>query len=1390
MLQSFLPSFYAETDDDQSTSDTSSVIELDDTTQHANNNEPLCLEGYLYCRKKHLGSFSWKRRFVVLSLENDGGSLTVFRLAPEDAAAFETTATTALRKVYSRPAKMAKSIQRKLSIMGGTTHVPGTDLLSSEERRAIDVQFPSSVGWVAKDIVHDGSTFMVEIPKDGKQSMVEAENDNGCGGDNYDGYDDDDNDGSDVSSLESNSVYDLSTIAESLPQHSSSSRNDDVCSGTPRTVLIESTQPVRIYFRCQKGKGSNEKALWLRAFDRLGRLSSDKYHSLLGTIANKLTYHKSRNRIRSKSNQLFARHVRQLELEDDDQVTHSEVGNLEQQASLEDVQFVHHDVEQMVHGSRASSSKNKEYRVHPRYAYPHRWMTRQEMMEEMSLTSEIFHDLRMPCNKQKEIGSLKVEVLQCFGLPKLDRTADTDGIVYLVCGSYAFATDVIPNNANPMWLRKSKRACNIPLFHAFARLYVGVFDDDTGRTKDEFAGRVVLDLARLRPGSTYDVTLPLRLSAHVYSRRRRGAIRLRLSLRWHAERDALMSYIPQRIHIPLPQNSRPNTDVSVLCSDPKAFRNIAITIHGAHLPGKFTFHQMRATIREINYTRKYIFTLLRLWIRETRHWHFPTFSAFVFLSWMHCVYANTFALVPAYIVSYFCLVLTKNYVKYSIDGPNNRGFIPPAWEELFMALIRGGDPNYHAIESLELGLQATSLSHCQAIEELGDGIVNASNSLRNTLLSIDYKAKTHVPQGKLLFRLLGLLQDSDDAFISAEDNHLEFPFADGDIKHYPPFTVKEALVGRNGADLEGRQESIDEGASAIGDRRVETNGKGEIRLIPRLPKRLEIEITDLMRKDSSGMNDRDEEEIKFNPRRAVLASGKHVIASVSRPTKRTVKDMTGAGFSIAKTAAKSSLQAATTVAKTAGEFGEMTGLHHVVTPVTSTIQTGYQGVNTLIGPVGRSGHKLLRSSLKWDGGDDPLRELQAKIAIEVAAAAKARSSSGSDGKYDLNGSLPQDALVGTKGYSALLLKNSHSDVAPATNGVQDLAAITSTAANQEKFDVLDQPVVGKWPEQNVDVEGPSTGRKLTDDLQEIKDRIQDLTWHLFDDKIYVIKNREALYFGEAKKPEKRRTTRRIDKDLDKLMKVGQYSHNNPFVARMGQYVEPIIGAATSFLCLFRASFNVMTWRDPLLTFWISLVSGVSAIILFVFPWRLFLFGLGMFLVGPHLWALRLLREKGYLPPAKKKKKKQEDEFETGVPSGQPVFTAKDRKSGCNMSKSVKFDPREVHRIVVPYSPLIYNRFYDWPPEPQYAQVKRDAVYDSSMRRAAVLLSRKPRNFLRARAASSDNRTRDHQWVRRRTSSYDGAPMPALPESPVVSGLGEGMGESDDNMCVEINNPRR
>lgn len=367
-------------------------------------------------------------------------------------------------------------------------------------------------------------------------------------------------------------------------------------------------------------------------------------------------------------------------------------------------------------------------------------------------------------------------------------------VVYLVCGSYAFSTDVISDCASPMWLRKTRRACIFPIFHGYARLFAGVFDDDGKGAKDDFVGRVVLDLSRLRPGCTYDVTLPLRMSSHVYSRRKRGSIRLRVELDWKSERAALLSYIPRKL--PNPRKLKPYTDVTVLCSDEKSFRNVAITVHGAHLPGRFSPKHFKAMLREINFTRQAVMITLRTTIKGTIMWKNPVISCFVFVAWMHCIYKNQFSLVPAYMIIFLLIHMIRNYARYGMDGPSQHGFIPLSWEEMFHALV-AGDSNSHCFQPLEM----------KCIDpKRRSSITSQSMSSHG---GVDYVFKTHEPWGKSELRLLGFLPDEEALRgTKKEDEFLEFPYGRG--VDYPKFTVKESLVERASSKSKSkRQEEVD-----------------------------------------------------------------------------------------------------------------------------------------------------------------------------------------------------------------------------------------------------------------------------------------------------------------------------------------------------------------------------------------------------------------------------------------------------------------------------------------------------------------------------------------------------------------------------------------------------
>jgi hypothetical protein len=475
--------------------------------------------------------------------------------------------------------------------------------------------------------------------------------------------------------------------------------------------------PLRLYFKCPR-KG-NEKTLWLRGFAKVDRLgdSWDK-RNIFGKIAK---IGMATSRIRKDIFAEFTRDARHLEM--------GMLSPIYKPLKNPPMPMINEHMER------------REFLVYPTYCYPHVWMTQSELLEECNLPSTTIHDLRIESMKDQEIGTLCVEVLQCFGLPKLDRNSESDAVCYLVCGSYAFATDVITSNAHPIWPRKSRRGCLFPVFHGYARLFVGVFDDDNGH-RDDMAGRIVIDLSRLRPSSRYDVTIPLRTSAHVYSRRPRGAIRLRFQMDWKSERAALTSYLPTTWKIP--KATTPDTRTTVVCTDPEAFRNIVLTVHGSHLPGKFSYKHFRATMKEVTFSRKMAMLIVRNTLQETMMWVHPAISLFVFCSWMHCIWLNSFGLVPAYLMSFLMLHLFRNYVLYGIDGPASRGFVPPTWEEMLNAVIT--DQN-------------------RSIKPLTMAPRDREVSFRNPLLVDDDEASpltntidTHTPLGKWLFRFLGFLE--------------------------------------------------------------------------------------------------------------------------------------------------------------------------------------------------------------------------------------------------------------------------------------------------------------------------------------------------------------------------------------------------------------------------------------------------------------------------------------------------------------------------------------------------------------------------------------------------------------------------------------------------------
>jgi hypothetical protein len=193
--------------------------------------------------------------------------------------------------------------------------------------------------------------------------------------------------------------------------------------------------------------------------------------------------------------------------------------------------------------------------------------------------------------------------------------------------------------------------------------------------------------------------------------------------------------------------------------------------------------------------------------------------------------------------------------------------------------------------------------------------------------------------------------------------------------------------------------------------------------------------------------------------------------------------------------------------------------------------------------------------------------------------------------------------------------------------------------------------------------------------------------------------------------------------------------------------RPIVEIAYEWLYLFRALFNIFTWQDPILSFWISIFGPVVVVVLHLFPWRIALGIVGIVLFGPHNWAIRVVRErKGTTPPDMDKIVKKKIRRAGGDDIEQEPLFCNDAYGNDPLDYS-SLDTSNMKHIAVPYSQLSYNpRFYDWPPEPEYARVLKG----DSLSKAIVLTSLVDSDSFRTQnteSSSSTKRKKPWQTVR-------------------------------------------
>ncbi|KAL3913101.1 MAG: hypothetical protein SGILL_006624 [Bacillariaceae sp.] len=916
--------------------------------------------------------------------------------------------------------------------------------------------------------------------------------------------------------------------------------------------------------------------------------------------------------------------------------------------------------------SHHSNQAQERYAVRPAYAYPKIKMTRQELYKEMNRTSSYFHDLRRSSSPQgmhDAVGSLHFEILQCFGLPKKDVRKKLTPFGIVVCDQYAFKTDAMPVLANPMLLSKHRRACVLPIQKAYSRIYVGIFSKvDKNAAMDRFIGRIVLDVSRLRPGSQYDVTLPLRLSNQVYSRAKRGAVRCRFHLEWYSERAALMSYVPNG----MPQFT-PHDKITVRCSDNKAFQNVARTVHGHDLPGKFSMRLTKATTREINFVRVNVFRYLRKKeMRAISQYKYPIISGFVFVAWMHSVFVASLSYVPGHIVTLMLLYLWKNYTLLVLDQSYSNGFAPPFLEEM-MGAVMG-----KSIEPLHMERKSQS-------EMLGESPDDDLDPQAITLQAVAKDLQENVP--RIVRRRAG-----PNSFLA---------------KDAVTFLVYMSYAA-------SREEAVE--------------------LCLRLQNELHL-FQPARRRQQPAFKDGDvvfEFSNVETPASYVFTTHKPWFCFISRLL-----------FSSDEVAGPDATDAHI-------EFPFATSKDHPRFTVKDGVPTGETArMLASMQDVGLFNNHAIEREESSDDDDSDYTDTDGDFADYDATEGDPNDSFEESAFADILKAGSGDSL----GMESIFVDSSLQPLPRhRTKSSEDMLegrvtlseeAIPTVPADREVV-VLPPP-----PIQDMDVI-QKKDKTISEVLSNVASELHLRFGNLFHDKAYKIgtpleagndvandpvnkagskgqlmKKSSAVIASslpQSQLPEKRnndsesqKAELRMKRDqYDKLLRSGKYSNSNVILGKLGLIVQPLVDMAQTFLAFFRSSYNIFTWRDPFLTFWIAVTGVVLVPVLHIFPWRPVLGITGIIFVGPQNWALRKLREHTESAPTESldiivRKKRQNRGDGDGFDTNALVFSsiAPDNRP---YQPDATFDQGDIKEVAVPQSKLLYRRCYDWPPEPEYARV--------------------------------------------------------------------------------------
>ena len=233
-----------------------------------------------------------------------------------------------------------------------------------------------------------------------------------------------------------------------------------------------------------------------------------------------------------------------------------------------------------------------------------------------------------------------------------------------------------------------------------------------------------------------------------------------------------------------------------------------------------------------------------------------------------------------------------------------------------------------------------------------------------------------------------------------------------------------------------------------------------------------------------------------------------------------------------------------------------------------------------------------------------------------------------------------------------------------------------------------------------------SGTSIKQELKQWHHKAQKASLHLFDDRVFI-----------------------VDEDrTDAKRQLGINTTKNPVSKRTHPLLSLVLRIFDIAVSAFRAIFNVFMWKDPMLSYVTLVLLFGLMIVLLIFPWRKFFFISGLVCLGPQnvksstciIDVLQKRKEKKAEKRASQHRAKNyhKSTLRNTIPLMLHKRSTVESPSFVQRKTSLSTSPLLIRNnkthlpdgrkreVIVPSVPFRYNRFYDWPPDPNQVVQQR------------------------------------------------------------------------------------